>query len=74
MITPPSFELREYRISESLDSFEYQWRVQGNCTKKIIFCFQYETLIQKEVIKFYEKDKIKRFLDAGFILKRREMP
>lgn len=74
-VQPPSWDLRTYRISESLDAFEYQWRINGKCIRKFLWvCRDFEELIIKEQIQFSDKVAIKKFLDAGFVLKQREMP
>jgi hypothetical protein len=54
---------------------EYQWATIGDCKRKIlVWCKEYEIIINKDVIKFHEKEKIRRFYEAGFIFKKRELP
>jgi hypothetical protein len=72
-ILPPSFDLRTYRISESLDGFEYQWREDGRCVKKLLWkCLEWEEVVKTEKIKFEDKEGIKKFRDANFVLKGRK--
>jgi len=53
----------------------YQWRVNGKCVRKFLWkCTEREELIKKEIIPFDDQVSIKKFLDAGFVLKVREKP
>lgn len=63
-LAPPSEELRTYEISSNLDGFYYAY-----CAKTSIFgnCKKFKEIL----VKFDDKDAMKRLRDKGFILRVR---